>query len=83
MDSFEKFLEEKCPSERHTNNSPEGFERWLEEQDVANIMDYAEEYGRERYNKGRDDFRLELKPDWDKLKASLDLMKELCQQKKN
>lgn len=44
--TFEEFLQNQCPGERHTNNSPEGFERWLEEQDVNDIMEYAEFYGR-------------------------------------
>jgi len=42
--SFEDFLSDKCPT--HTNNSPEGFERWQEQLDVQEVMDYAEEYGR-------------------------------------
>jgi|LakMenE18May11ns_1017448.scaffolds.fasta_scaffold8727252_2 hypothetical protein len=44
MKTFEQFLEDKCPC--HTNNSPEGFERWLEQLDVQEVMDYAEDYGK-------------------------------------
>ena len=43
--TFEEFLNDRCPSELQTNNGPEGFERWLETQDVADIMEYAEFYG--------------------------------------
>ena len=38
-------MNEVCPANLHTNNSPEGFEKWLEEQDVSDIMEYAESYG--------------------------------------
>lgn len=42
--SFEEWLsDEKCES--HTNNGPEGFEKWLEDLDTQEIMDYAQEYG--------------------------------------
>jgi len=53
-ETFEDFLNNKCPSERQTNNDPEGFERWLEEQDVSDIMGYAEEYGVEQFNRGKE-----------------------------
>ena len=42
LDTFEQFLMEKCPS--HTNNSPEGFEKWLENLDIDELMDYAMDY---------------------------------------
>lgn len=42
--SFEEFLSDKC--ETHTNNSPEGFEKWLENLDTQEVMDYAQEYGK-------------------------------------
>lgn len=35
---------DRCPS--HTNNSPEGFERWMENLDVQEVIDYAESWGR-------------------------------------
>ena len=42
---FEEYLDcECCPPERQTNNDPAGFENWLEEQDVNDIMGYADEY---------------------------------------
>jgi len=41
--TFEEFLQDRCPC--HTNNSPEGFERWLEQLDVQEVMDYADLYG--------------------------------------
>ncbi len=50
--TFEKFLQEKAPSEVHTNNSSEGFERWLENLDTQEVMDFAEEYGIEMYKHG-------------------------------
>lgn len=42
LDTFEQFLMEKCPS--HTNNSPEGFEKWLENLDIDELMDYAMDF---------------------------------------
>ena len=44
MKTFETYLQEQCPSEYATNNSPEGFERWLEQLDVQEVMDMAEVY---------------------------------------
>ena len=40
---FEDFLSDKCDT--HTNNDPAGFEKWLEELDGQEYMDYAEEWG--------------------------------------
>lgn len=51
MKTFEEFLEDKCPC--HTNNSPEGFENWLAELDVQDVMDYAESYGELVYLEGQ------------------------------
>lgn len=48
--TFEDFLSDKC--ECHTNNDPAGFENWLERLDSQEIMDYAEEYGKEQYEAG-------------------------------
>lgn len=45
MKTFEQYLENIAPSGVHTNNDPEGYERWLESKDQADIMEYAEEYG--------------------------------------
>ena len=42
LETFEQFLMEKCPC--HTNNSPEGFEKWLENLDIDELMDYAMDY---------------------------------------
>lgn len=50
--TFESYLEERAPSNVHTNNSPEGFERWLENLDVAEVMEFAEEYGIKLYKEG-------------------------------
>jgi hypothetical protein len=44
MQTFEKYLEEVCHS--YTNNSPEGFERWMENLDVQEVIDYAERWGK-------------------------------------
>lgn len=44
MQTFEQYLAEVCPS--HTNNSPEGFERWMENLDVQEVIDYAERWGK-------------------------------------
>jgi hypothetical protein len=51
--TFEDYLNEDCcPSEMQTNNSPEGFERWLEDQDISDIIEYAEGYGIKMYELG-------------------------------
>ena len=52
-DTFEEFLAEKCDS--HTNNDPAGFERWLEQLDVDELMLYGQEYGEKRYLEGKKD----------------------------
>ena len=44
-----------CPS--HTNNGPEGFERWLEDLDTQDVMDYAEGYGEEIRKRTLEDVR--------------------------
>jgi hypothetical protein len=67
MKTFEQFLQERCPSERHTNNSLEGFDSWLEEQDVADIMEYAEFYGKFCFIDGEKSMANELK---DRLKIN-------------
>jgi hypothetical protein len=51
MKTFEEFLNDKC--ECHTNNSPEGFERWLEQLDGDEYMVYADEYGKECWNEAK------------------------------
>ena len=51
MKTFEDFLSDRCHS--HTNNGPEGFERWLEDLDTQEVMDYAEDYGEYVYREGR------------------------------
>ncbi len=50
--TFESYLEEVAPSEVHTNNSPEGFERWLEQLGNDELMQFAEYYGKEMYTEG-------------------------------
>lgn len=40
--TFEEFLMDKCPC--HTNNSPEGFERWEENLDIQELIDYVDEF---------------------------------------
>ena len=42
---FEDYLSEQCDC--HTNNDPAGFDKWLEELDVQEYMDYADEYASE------------------------------------
>lgn len=43
--TFEEWLsDEKCNT--HTNNSPEGFEKWLEMLDTQEVIDYAQEYAK-------------------------------------
>ena len=66
--TFEEFLQNLiCPGERHTNNSPEGFENWLEEQDVNDIMEYAEIYGNLCRNEGEKNLLNEIKENERKL----------------
>jgi len=50
MKTFEEFLNDKCPC--HTNNSPEGFEKWEEQLDIQELEDFAQEYGELKYNEG-------------------------------
>lgn len=42
MKTFEEFLLNKC--QNHTNNSQEGYERWLENRDIDEMISYADEY---------------------------------------
>jgi hypothetical protein len=69
-ESFEKFLEDKCDC--HTNNSPEGFERWLEDLDGETLIAYADRYAQLKYVQGRLDFADELLPQWNELKANFE-----------
>jgi hypothetical protein len=42
--SFEEYLSDnKCDT--HTNNDPAGFEKWLEQLDIDELIKYADEYG--------------------------------------
>jgi hypothetical protein len=59
MTTFEQFLIDRC--QVYTNNSPEGFENWLERQDTGDIMDYAEMYGMICRIEGKEDLLKELK----------------------
>lgn len=43
--TFNEFLMDKCDT--HTNNSPEGFERWEENLDIQELEDLAQEWGDE------------------------------------
>lgn len=43
--NFEDFLSEKCPC--HTNNGPEGFDRWEEQLDIQELIDFADLYAEE------------------------------------
>ena len=67
--TFEKFLEGKCPS--HTNNSPEGFENWLADLDVQDVMDYAENWGSMQYTQGKQDLVEYIRPTTDKMSEIL------------
>ena len=59
--TFEDYLNNFCPSEMQTNNSSDGFERWLEDQDVNDIMEYAELYGKLKYNQGQTELINEIR----------------------
>ena len=53
--SFEDFIRTKCPSIYQTNNSPEGEDRWVEQLDGQELIDFAEEYGSKKYAQGFQD----------------------------
>lgn len=59
METFEQFLMSVCPT--HTNNSPEGFEKWLEELDGEEYMNHAEKFGKIMYLAGKIDALEEAK----------------------
>lgn len=59
METFEQFLMSVCPT--HTNNSPEGFEKWLENLDGEEYMNHAENFGKMRYWIGKIDALEEAK----------------------
>jgi hypothetical protein len=48
--TFEEYLQEICPCQ--TNNSPEGFENWLADKDVEDIIELAEHYGKSMFTRG-------------------------------
>ena len=66
---FEDFLSSKCGC--HTNNSPEGFERWLENLDLQEMQDFGEEWGELRFLEGKDFILNGLSPVIEKLRESL------------
>jgi hypothetical protein len=49
MKTFEKYLEEDCwePEGVLDDDMPDAFEAWLEGLDTQEVMDYAEEWGKE------------------------------------
>lgn len=51
METFENFLSEKCDC--HTNNDPAGFENWLEQLDVQELMDWGQEFGEKCFEEGK------------------------------
>jgi len=51
--TFEEYLLDQCDT--HTNNSPEGFERWLENLDGEEYMKYADMYGQLLHQLGRNE----------------------------
>ena len=40
--NFDDFLQDKCPC--HTNNSDEGYEKWIEDMDKQQLIDFMYEY---------------------------------------
>lgn len=62
--TFDEFLSDICDC--HTNNSPEGFENWLEQLDTQEIMDYAQAYGELQYEAGMQEAIKNLTPVEDK-----------------
>ena len=73
--TFEEFLQEICPDEYATNNSPEGFERWTDQLDILELMLFAEKYGQSQYLAGKDAVINEMKPFVDKLRPIVDMVK--------
>lgn len=49
--SFEEYLSDQCDC--HTNNSPEGFENWLADLDGEEYMSYAQDYGQQCFQEGK------------------------------
>ena len=48
QNTFEEFLKKKWPAEGVLDDEiPDKFEAWLEQLDNSEIMEYAEEYGKE------------------------------------
>ena len=54
MKTFEEFLADICPC--HTNNGPEGYDRWVEQLDIQELIDYADSYGKIAYKTGAIDY---------------------------
>lgn len=52
--TFEKYLEENVWEAEGIldDDMPDAFEAWLVEMDVAQVMEYAEEWGAKEYEKG-------------------------------
>ncbi len=61
MTTFIQFLEERCPSERKTSDTPYGFEEWVEELTTEELVDYAELYGRFCTLAGKEQMLREMK----------------------
>lgn len=51
--SFESYLRDRCPCEYQTNNSQEGEDRWLEQLDGQELIDFGEVYGEIRFIDGQ------------------------------
>lgn len=65
MKTFEKYLEEDVwePEGVLDDDMPEAFDAWLEQLDVQEVMDYAQEWG--------DEFRKEVLSDLNKIGEAL------------
>lgn len=56
QETFEEFMKEKHAEDYHglDDDMPDAFDNWLGEIDGADMMDYAEEFGRKVYLQGFD-----------------------------
>ena len=71
--TFEAYLEEVCPDTGRggADSAQEACERWIENLDVAEVMDMAESWERGMYRQGSQDLIDWIKPDVEKMGKTL------------
>ncbi len=75
---FEDFLQHRFLKEYHGDKDSyeNAYENWLENKDVAEMCDFAEEAVQNAYLEGKDEVLKAFAPHLDKLKADWDIIKE-------